>query len=198
MKLKKFIFPLLAVTLLIAADQLTKWLAVEHLMGKAPVVLWEGVFELRYLENRGAAFGIFQNQMIVFFILTVVIGAGLIWFYSKIPEKRHYFLMRIPVAVCFAGAVGNFIDRVLRGYVVDFFYFKLIDFPIFNVADIYITCSAFFFVLLFIFKYKEDDFNFLSRNKRNGKEGAKIQKTGKTCSKESGLKPCEGDSHGEK
>ena len=166
MKLKKFAGPFLVVIVLIALDQLTKWLAVEHLMGKSPIVLWEGVFELQYLENRGAAFGIFQNQIIAFFILTIVICSGLLWFYVKIPEKREYFLMRLPVIVCFAGAIGNFIDRVYRGYVVDFFYFKLIDFPIFNVADIYITCSAVFFVLLFFWKYKEEDFDFLTRKQK--------------------------------
>lgn len=163
MKLKKYLVPLLAVLVLIIFDQWTKWLAVKYLMGKDPIVLWEGVFELHYLENRGAAFGIFQNQLVAFFILTFIIGAALLWFYFKIPDKSYYFIMRVPVVVCFAGAVGNFIDRASRGYVVDFFYFKLIDFPIFNVADIYLTCSTVFFVLLFIFKYKEEDFNFLSR-----------------------------------
>ena len=166
MKLKKYLVPLLAVILLILFDQWTKWLAVEHLMGSDPIVLWDGVFELRYLENTGAAFGIFEGQRIFFFVLTVIIAIGLLWFYSRIPDNRRYLFMRLPVIVCFAGALGNFADRIVRGYVVDFFYFRLIDFPIFNVADIYITCSAFFFLLLFIFKYKDDDFSFLSRRKK--------------------------------
>ncbi|HIQ98731.1 MAG TPA: signal peptidase II [Candidatus Scybalocola faecavium] len=165
MKLKKYGIPLVAVILLCALDQITKRLAVHFLMGKSPVVLWDGVFELQYVENRGAAFGIFQNQQIIFYILTLVIAALLLWFYSKIPEERKYLLLKIPVIVCFAGAIGNFIDRVAHGYVVDFFYFKLIDFPVFNVADIYITCSAVLFLILFFFKYKEDDFKFLSRKK---------------------------------
>lgn len=172
MKLKKYIGALLAVVLLVAADQVTKWLAVTHLMGKDPIVLWEGVFELSYLENRGAAFGIFQNQQIVFFILTLVIGVGLLWFYSRVPKDRHYFWLRLPVVVCFAGAIGNFIDRVFQGYVVDFFYFKLIDFPIFNVADIYITCSTILFVILFLFKYRDEDFQFLSRKKADAQKEA--------------------------
>lgn len=184
MALKKFVAPLFAVLVLIGFDQWTKWLAIGHLMGKEPIVLWPGVFELHYLENRGAAFGIFQNQLIVFFILTLVIGAALIWFYYKIPIKPYYFVMRIPVIVCFAGAVGNFIDRVSRGYVVDFFYFKLIDFPIFNVADIYLTCSTIFFVLLFIFKYKEEDFSFLSRRKVASKDKSRLGDEQKKLAKE--------------
>ena len=65
-------------------------------------------------------------------------------------------------AICllfFAGAIGNFIDRVMRNYVVDFFYFSLIDFPIFNVADIYVTVAAFAMIFLGLFYYKEEDFN---------------------------------------
>ncbi len=165
MKLKKYIGPLLAVVLLILFDQWTKWLAAAHLMGKSPIVLWDGVFELHYLENTGAAFGIFKGQQIFFYVLTVIIAVGLLWFYSRIPQKRSYLLLRLPVLVCLAGALGNFIDRIFRGYVIDFFYFKLIDFPIFNVADIYITCSAVFFLLLFVFKYKEDDFSFIGKKK---------------------------------
>ena len=64
-----------------------------------------------------------------------------------------------------AGAVGNTIDRVYFGYVTDFIYFKLIDFPTFNVADIWITCATFILLFLILFKYKEDDFDFLKSNK---------------------------------
>ena len=165
MKLKKYGIPVITVILLCALDQLTKHLAVLYLKDSDPLVLWDGVFELQYVENRGAAFGIFQGHQTAFFILTVAVAALLVWFFIKIPSQRQYFLLKIPVVVCFTGAIGNFIDRVSQGYVVDFFYFKLIDFPVFNVADIYITCSAVFFVILFLFKYKEDDFTFLSRRK---------------------------------
>ena len=58
-----------------------------------------------------------------------------------------------------SGAVGNFIDRITKNYVVDFFYFKLINFPIFNVADIYVTVAAFAMIILGLFYYKEEDYN---------------------------------------
>ena len=62
----------------------------------------------------------------------------------------------------FGGAAGNFIDRLFRGYVVDFIYFSLIDFPVFNIADIYVVCGGIVLVLLVVFKYKDEDFEFLS------------------------------------
>lgn len=166
----KYIKPLIFIVLLVLLDQWTKVLAIKHLMNKEAIVLWDGVFELRYLENRGAAFGIFQNQKIFFIIITIVIAGLLVWFYSQIPDTKHYNPMKIVIAACLAGAVGNFIDRTFNGYVVDFLYFKLIDFPIFNVADIYVTCSAVAFVLLFIFLYKEDDFSFLDKKKKTAAE----------------------------
>lgn len=162
----KYIKPLIFIVVLVLFDQRTKILAIKHLMNKEAIVLWDKVFELRYLENRGAAFGIFQNQKIFFIIITIVIAGLLIWFYSQIPDTKRYNPIKIVIATCLAGAIGNFIDRTLNGYVVDFLYFKLIDFPIFNVADIYVTCSAVAFVLLFIFLYKENDFSFLDSKKK--------------------------------
>ena len=70
-----------------------------------------------------------------------------------------------------AGAVGNFIDRMSNGYVVDFFYFKLINFPVFNVADIYVTLSAVFLVILLLFKYKEEDLNVLVNSLKKSRKG---------------------------
>lgn len=145
------------VLILVFFDQWTKHLAVLHLKGAMPVVIVEQVFELFYLENRGAAFGIFQNQRWVFLVLTSLVMVVLIWFYFRIPVIRRYLLLRICVVVSFAGAVGNMIDRVVNGYVVDFFYFKLIDFPVFNMADIYVTVSVILALLLFLFYYKEEE-----------------------------------------
>lgn len=187
MKLTKYIKPLLGLVMLVVFDQWTKWLATAHLMDQAPIVLWDGVFELNYLENRGAAFGLFQDQKIFFIIVTVIIVAFLCWFYHRIPDGRRHFWMKLAVVVCLAGALGNFVDRMVNSYVVDFFYFKLIDFPIFNVADIYVTCSAVFFVILYIFYYKEADFDFLSKKAKstvNGKDGGNSSNDGNKESNE--------------
>ena len=69
-----------------------------------------------------------------------------------------------------AGAIGNMIDRAVRGYVVDFFYFRLIDFPIFNVADIYVTVTMILLLILILFYYKEEDLEFLSRKGKHGRD----------------------------
>ena len=98
------------------------------------------VFQLCYLENRGAAFGLLQNQRIFFLICALVILIFAIWIYGKLPNAQRYLPLRICIiGICGAGAIGNMIDRIYLGYVVDFFYFNLIDFPIFNVADINVT-----------------------------------------------------------
>ena len=149
---------------LVALDLLTKIWAAETLREK-PLVLIDGVFELRYLENRGAAFGLLQNQRTFFLILTVVFIAAMVYVYVRIPGDRKYFPLRALTVVVSAGAFGNFYDRLTLSYVRDFLYFSLIDFPIFNVADIYVTCSAFVFFILIVLVYKEEDLTFMEKKK---------------------------------
>ena len=155
---------------LIGLDQWTKVLAVKHLMGQEPFVIWNGVFELHYLENRGAAFGILQGQKGVFLICTALVLAILAFYYNRMPVKKRYLPMRIVGILLGAGAVGNLIDRMMQSYVVDFLYFKLIDFPIFNVADIYVTTATVILVFQILFVYKTNDFNFLSFNPKKFRE----------------------------
>lgn len=148
--------------LLILLDQLTKALAVSHLKGSPAFVIVKGVFELRYLENHGAAFGILQGKQIFFLVITLILALALVYIYGKIPLEKRFYPMHSICVVLFAGAIGNFIDRTLHNYVVDFFYFSLIDFPIFNVADIYVTCAVALFVILILFYYKESDLDRMS------------------------------------
>lgn len=157
--LKKGIIGLISSLLLIFLDQITKYAAVIHLKNQKPFILWDGVFELRYLENRGAAFGILQNQQTLFILATIVILVVIAYIYLKrLPNERHFLWLNIIAVLFFAGAIGNFIDRLVQNYVVDFFYFILIDFPIFNVADIYVTVAAFLLIFLGLFYYKEEDY----------------------------------------
>lgn len=144
--------------ILVIIDQFTKHLAVIKLKGNESYILIKGIFELHYLENRGAAFGILQNQKIFFIIITVLLIALLVMIFVRMPMTAHFRLMRFVITLFLAGAIGNLIDRCMHDYVVDFFYFVLIDFPIFNVADIYVVVAAILFVVVFLFYYKEDDF----------------------------------------
>ena len=161
-----FIFlDILFFILLVILDQITKNLAVVYLKDKPAHVIWEGVFELHYLENSGAAFGMLQNQKVLFVSIAAIILVIIGYLLIKLPRNRHYAMLEVLLVLIASGAVGNMIDRVEFNYVVDFFYFKLIDFPIFNVADIYVSVSCVLLAILVIFFYKDEDFDFLSKKK---------------------------------
>lgn len=151
---------------LVYLDQITKALAVKHLKDQPAFVLMDGVFELHYLENRGAAFGMLQNQKVLFVVIAAIMMVVITYMLIRLPRNKHYVPLEILLVLIASGAVGNLIDRVSLNYVVDFFYFKLINFPIFNVADIYVSVSCVLLAVLLIFFYKENDFDFLSKNKK--------------------------------
>lgn len=154
---KLFILTFLFVAVGVLLDQYTKYLAVIHLKDQNPFVLIDGIFELQYLENRGAAFGMMQNQQFFFLVSVIVITLVVLFFLEKVPLEKHFIPLELCAAAIISGAFGNCIDRVRQGFVVDFFYFKLIDFPIFNVADIYVTVATFLLVILLFWYYKEED-----------------------------------------
>ena len=164
--LKRIGFAILSFILLIVFDQWTKSLAVAHLMNKEPFIIIDGVFQLRYLENRGAAFGMMQGQQTFFLITGIIAVIVLAYVYFKMPWEKRFLPLRAVAMFIAGGAVGNMIDRVALGYVVDFFYFELIDFPIFNVADIYVTCATIVLALLILFYYKEEELDCLFPKKK--------------------------------
>lgn len=147
----------LSTALLIWLDQWTKGLAKAYLKDQQEIVILKGVFELRYLENRGAAFGMLQGRQAFFFMVAIAVFLLVIYALYRMPFTRHYLPLGGCITLLLAGALGNMIDRVSQQYVVDFLYFCLIDFPIFNVADCYVTVSAFLLVLLILFYYKDED-----------------------------------------
>lgn len=135
-------------------DQWTKFLAVQYLKPVSSVPLWENVLHFTYVENRGAAFGMLADHRWVFMVFSTVAIAAiafyLFWDRSYLSEKDEsgkypaiFFPTGLSLAVIVSGGIGNMIDRVLYGYVVDFVDFTLIDFAVFNVADIFVTVGAF-------------------------------------------------------
>ncbi|MBR3276594.1 MAG: signal peptidase II [Eubacterium sp.] len=160
-----YLLTIILLAVLIAVDHLTKHLAVVYLKDQPPIVLIKGTLELHYLENHGAAFGMLQNQQWLFAVLTVVFLVIAVWFFRKVPKTKKYLPLSVCVTFLVAGAIGNFIDRVVNKYVVDFIYFSGINFPIFNVADICVSLSVIVLVLLLLFKYKEGDMSFLKAKK---------------------------------
>lgn len=166
MKTKKtnyrtYLFGILAVIAGMILDQYTKLLAVIHLKNQPPISIIPDIFELHYLENRGAAFGMLQNQKLFFIIFGCVILCFITWMYIKMPDTKRFIPLRCCMAAIASGAIGNMIDRIRLSYVIDFFYFKLIDFPIFNVADIYVSLAAVCLMLLVLFYYKENEIDLL-------------------------------------
>ena len=159
---------------LLLIDQLTKLWAVKILKPIGSIILIlpigfkiiHNVLEIYYVENRGAAFGIMQNKQWFFLIITLAVLVGLLWISGKIPEEKHFIPLKACLYFVGAGAVGNMIDRVFRKYVVDFIYFSLINFPVFNVADIYVTVAAFMLVVLILFFYQEEDLNRVFSKKK--------------------------------
>ncbi len=125
----------------VALDQLTKWLTVVYLDYQQSFPLWQDVLHLTHHRNEGAAFGMLSDHRWVFMVFSsVAIVALLVYLFRFTPKSR---LVRISLAMIIGGGIGNMIDRLALGYVIDFIDFTLIDFAIFNVADSFVTVGAF-------------------------------------------------------
>ncbi|MHB8132040.1 MAG: signal peptidase II [Mobilitalea sp.] len=159
--MKQRIRHLIYFIILIAIDQASKLWVKAVLMNKEPIVIIPDVFNLQYHQNTGAVWGIMSGKVAFLRILTFVILLCIIYVYFKIPKDKKYNPLKIITVFILAGAVGNLIDRIYLGHVVDFIYFELINFPLFNVADSYLTVSSVLLFIFAIFYYKDSDFAFL-------------------------------------
>lgn len=142
---------------IVVLDQISKFAAVKYLKGNNPYVIIENFFQLDYVENFGAAFGILQNKRIIFIIITSIVILGIIFFLAKHPDYLNRW-MKIALVMLLGGTIGNFIDRVRQGYVIDFISFRFgrgYDFPVFNVADIFIVTSTILIMILVLFNEYE-------------------------------------------
>lgn len=135
--------------LTLAADIVTKQLAVHYLSGIDTLPVISGVFHLTYVENAGVAFGLFKDARI-FFIIVSIIVLVLISVFFKTSKNRSAWL-KLGTALVFAGAIGNLIERVMNGYVVDFLDFCLFHFPVFNVADIAVCVGVVMLAIHYLF-----------------------------------------------
>lgn len=138
--------------LLFGIDQLSKAWAVSHLKDQLPRTFLNDWFELFYLENKGAAWGILSGKTAFLVIVTVVVLIAIFLWYAKIPYQKQTIVLKLSLIMIASGALGNMLDRILHHYVIDFLYVKRIDFPVFNIADIYVTLGAVLFVLAYLFQ----------------------------------------------
>ncbi|MEY8516101.1 signal peptidase II [Lachnospiraceae bacterium 29-84] len=162
-----------SVAILFGIDQFTKYLATAYLKGKESFILIKNVFQLHYLENQGAAFGVLQGKKFWFVAITSIMLLLMVFVYVRSPLEKRYRWARLVLIVLTAGAIGNLSDRLRLDYVVDFFYFELINFPVFNVADIYVTVGIAAMAILLFFYYKEEELErLLPFWKKSEKQGS--------------------------
>ena len=134
------IFTIIVILAAIGLDQWTKYLAVERLMGESSYPFWKDVLHFTYLENRGAAFGMLANHRWVFMVLsTLSIVLLLFWLLKERPKS---WWVTCAGAMIVGGGIGNMIDRVALGYVVDFIDVRAIDFYVFNAADSFVCVGC--------------------------------------------------------
>ncbi|NLL93896.1 MAG: signal peptidase II [Clostridiales bacterium] len=183
---------------LICFDQITKYFVLENLKGRASVPIIKDVFELTFVSNEGIAWGMFSGRINIVVLFTTIITIGLIYLFTKIGLLSVYYqgkkendltfnsasdgrvksmdqkikrlnILQIVIVVMFSGALGNLIDRITLGYVVDFFNFKLINFPVFNVADIFITVSLAVFIIFYLVLLDDDDIDMIFKSYKKWK-----------------------------
>jgi signal peptidase II len=157
-------FYLLA-AVIIAVDQITKWLIVKNMEPGESIKIIENFFYITSSRNQGAAWGILQGKMWLFYFITVVVIIGLIYFLQKNAKGKP--LLGISLAFMLGGAIGNFIDRVARKEVVDFIHTYIFgyDFPIFNVADSSLTIGVVLLLILMLLDERK------SKEKSYGNKG---------------------------
>ncbi|MCK6256938.1 signal peptidase II [Fictibacillus sp. KIGAM418] len=149
--------------LVLGLDQVTKWWIVKNMHYGQSITVIENVFYITSHRNRGAAFGILQNQMWFFIIITIAVIAAVIYYMQK--HAKHQPLLRTALGLVLGGATGNFLDRIIRKEVVDFLDVKIsnYNYPIFNVADSALVIGV---ILIFIQTLME------SKNKKENMNGA--------------------------
>ncbi len=133
------IITIIGLLLLIALDQVSKYWLSSYLIQNGDIYLWKNVLHFTYVENKGAAFGIFQGKTAFLLIIVACVILTIPFIYMKLPKDKWGDIARFALVFITAGAIGNFIDRLLFGYVRDFIYFVPINFPVFNVADILVV-----------------------------------------------------------
>ena len=116
-----------------------------------------------------------KGQRLFFLAIAIVAFVVITYIFIKLPAEKKFVKLNVILAFILAGAIGNMIDRFALGYVRDFIYFYCIDFAVFNVADIYITCSTALLVILICFVYKDEDFGFMKKEK-NSSDSADAKK----------------------
>lgn len=148
--------------ILVGVDQLFKFWAIEYLKPVSTHAIFEDILHFTYVENTGAAFGIFSGNVIFLIIITsiAILASIFLIFYKKITSK----ILICSLSLVIAGGIGNLVDRIFRGYVVDYVDFRFINFAVFNLADVFVVVGCIFLIIYILFFDKK-----LDQNKFQGK-----------------------------
>jgi len=147
--------------LLVAIDRISKVWVNTVLKEKECIPIIGNAVTFRYIENSGAAWGIFNNSVDVLTIASVLVIVGILFILKRVPSDKRFRPLLLTLLLIISGAFGNLYDRLVYHHVKDFISFDVIHFPVFNIADIYVTCATFLLVILLLFVYKEDELSFL-------------------------------------
>lgn len=158
---KILLWDLFCFIILIALDRTTKYLS-RHYCSDENFTRIENVFEITYIENYGGALGILNNQKFFFIFISALFICLILFFLFVLPKQKTFSALNIWLSFMVAGTVGNMIDRIAYGYVIDFIYFKIIQFPVFNLSDIWVTVGTIATLVILIFRIKEKDLEFLN------------------------------------
>ena len=139
---------------ILAADQIVKYLVSVNIGVGETAFSVLNIFDITYVQNQGAAYSVLSGRTVVLSVISVVFCIAVAVFWIK--KKPSNTLLCTSLSLLFAGALGNGIDRIFRGYVVDYINLTFINFPVFNIADIGVTVGAALFILYIIFFDKED------------------------------------------
>lgn len=136
---------------ILVLDQVTKYMAETQLSAMNTYPLWENIFHLTYSRNTGAAFSILRNKQTLLIGITLVVMVFLSVYLYKSVQSQEPWMLNLALAMILGGGIGNLIDRVRLNYVIDFFDFTLINYPIFNIADCFIVIGTVVLGYLLIF-----------------------------------------------
>lgn len=167
---RKFILYAALIFILFAIDQYTKQLAVIHLKDGKDFILIKNILSFSYLENTGAAWGVLSGKITLFAAFTCILILLILLIMIRLERMGgiKYCLLQFDMAILLAGAIGNLADRLINGYVVDFIKTDFMNFPVFNVADCYVTLSMIILIIFLLFFMKEDELDnifYLKRKK---------------------------------
>lgn len=139
---------IISILFLVFIDQITKIMVVLNVKRNIEVI--KDVLYITYAKNTGAAFSILQNKVLLFIVITIIFCLIMIYFLFSISKNRSQRIECLTISLIIAGAIGNLIDRIRLRYVVDFIYFKPINWPVFNLADSFIVVGCILYIVAII------------------------------------------------